>query len=185
MIKGWLNTSITPERLLENYVSTGDKNNIVKLVEQFNLSIYHYLVSLSDKQTAEDTIQTTWLKVMKVQSTTKQHTNVKSWLYTIARNTLIDELRRQQKWQWLALEEHHLECCSPAQELEINDRLESFNLAISQLPFYQREVFIFQQEGFSVIEICVLTNESFETVKSRLRYARNNLKEMLGNHHER
>lgn len=184
MIKGWLNTHITPERLLENYVSTGDQNNIVKLVEQFNLSIFHYLVSLSDKETAEDAIQTTWLKVMKVRSTTQQHTNVKSWLYTIARNTLIDELRRQQKWQWQELEEHHLDNISLSREFEINDRIERFNLAINQLPFYQREVFIFQQEGFSVIEICHLTNENFETVKSRLRYARNNLKEMLGKHDE-
>lgn len=184
MIKGWLNTNITPERLLDNYVSTGDKNNIVKLVEQFNLSIFHYLMSLSDKETAEDAIQTTWLKVMKVRVTTKEHTNVKSWLYTIARNTLIDELRRQQKWQVQVIEEHHLNSISLSREFERNDRLERFNLAINQLPFYQREAFIFQQEGFSVIEICHLTNENFETVKSRLRYARNNLKEMLGKHDE-
>lgn len=185
MIKGWLNTTITPERLLADYVSTGDNQYIVKLVEQFNLSIYHYLLSLSDKETAEDTIQTTWLKVINVRSTTKQHTNVKSWLYTIARNTLIDELRRQKKWQWQTLEEHQLNSSTLTRELEKDDRLECFNLAISQLPFYQRETFIFQQEGFSVIEICDLTNESFETVKSRLRYARKNLKEMIGNHHER
>jgi DNA-directed RNA polymerase specialized sigma24 family protein len=48
------------------------------------------------------------------------------------------------------------------------------------LPFHQREAFIFQQEGFSVEEICTLTDENFETVKSRLRYARNNLKTLLG-----
>ncbi|GAA6171417.1 RNA polymerase sigma factor [Colwellia sp. KU-HH00111] len=184
MIKGWLNTTITPERLLEHYVSTNDEKYLTLLVEQFNLSIYHYLISLSDKETAEDVLQTTWLKVMKVQSLTTKHTNVKSWLYTIARNTLIDELRRQQKWQWQALEAHHLNCCSPAQEFEMNDRLASFNFAINQLPFYQREAFIFQQEGLSIIEICDVTNEHFETVKSRLRYARKNLKEMLGTPHE-
>jgi len=185
MIKGWLNPNITPERLLEHYVSTNDEKYLISLVEQFNLSIYHYLFSLSDKETAEDALQITWLKVMKVQSTTPKHTNVKSWLYTIARNTLIDELRHQQKWQWQELEEYHLNNFSAAHELELKDRLESFNLAISQLPFYQREAFIFQQEGFSVIEICDLTNENFETVKSRLRYARKNLKEMLGTPHER
>jgi RNA polymerase sigma-70 factor (ECF subfamily) len=62
----------------------------------------------------------------------------------------------------------------------MGDRIEAFNIAIIQLPFHQRETLIFQQEGFSVMEIAQLTNESFETVKSRLRYARNNLKEMLG-----
>jgi RNA polymerase sigma-70 factor (ECF subfamily) len=180
MIKGWLNTNTTPERLLENYVSTGDKQYLSLLVEQFNLSLYHYLYSLTDKETAEDSLQSTWLKVMKVRSTTNNHSNVKSWLYTIARNTLIDELRRQQKWQWQAFTEHEFDTCSLAKNIEINNRLEAFNLAISELPFYQREAIIFQQEGFSVIEIAQLTNESFETVKSRLRYARNNLKEMLG-----
>jgi RNA polymerase sigma factor (sigma-70 family) len=185
MIKGWLNTSITPEQLLDNYVSTGDKANIAMLVEQFNSSIYHYLLSLSDKETAEDTIQTTWLKVMKVQLTTKQHTNVKSWLYTIARNTLIDELRRQKRWQFKVLESHHLQSEFLDQEFEKSTRLALFNSAINELPFYQREVFIFQQEGFSVLEICELTNESFETTKSRLRYARNNLKAKLGQHYER
>ena len=185
MIKGWLNTTNTPERLLDSYVSTGDKAYIALLVEQFNLSIYHYLLSLSDKETAEDTLQTTWLKVIKVQSTTKKHTHVKSWLYTIARNTLFDEFRRQKKWQFETLEPHHLQSDSLDRKFEKHTRQELFNSVINKLPFYQREVFIFQQEGFSVIEICELTNESFETTKSRLRYARKNLKAMLGQHYER
>jgi RNA polymerase sigma factor (sigma-70 family) len=180
MIKGWLNTTHSPERLLENYASTGNKQYLSLLVEQFNLSLYHYLYSLSDKETAEDTLQTTWIKVIKVKSATHTHTNVKSWLYTVARNTLIDELRRQQKWQWQELTEHQIEPSSLAKIVEINSRLEAFNRAINELPFFQREAIVFQQEGFSVIEIGQLTNESFETVKSRLRYARNNLKEMLG-----
>jgi RNA polymerase sigma-70 factor (ECF subfamily) len=179
MIKGWLNTTSTPELLLERYVSTRDKKYLISLVEQFNLSIYHYLYSLSDKETAEDTIQITWLKVMEVKPT-KNHTNVKSWLYTVARNTLIDELRRQKKWQWQELDEKNLHGSSLTQEVEMNDRLASFNAAINHLPFYQREAFILKQEGLSTIEICDLTNENFETVKSRLRYARKNLRTMLG-----
>ncbi len=185
MIKGWLNITSTPEKLLENYVSTGDSDNVARLVALFNESIYHYLLSLSDKETAEDAVQSTRLKVIKVKSTSRQHTNVKSWLYTIARNTLIDELRRSQKWQWQELEEQYLQSCSVGEIIETDNRLVLFNRAMSQLPFYQREAFIFQQEGFSVTEIAMLTNESFETVKSRLRYARNNLQAMLGNNHER
>jgi len=179
-IKGWLSTTTTPERLLENYVSTGDKRYLTKLVEQFNLSIYHYLVSLSDKEIAEDALQTTWLKVMKVKATNHNNTNVKSWLYTIARNTLIDELRHRNKWQLEELKEQISDNNSLVKSIEMDDRIEAFNIAIIQLPFHQRETLIFQQEGFSVMEIAQLTNESFETVKSRLRYARNNLKEMLG-----
>ena len=152
------------------------------LVEQFNLSLYHYLYSLSEKATAEDALQSTWLKVMHVQPSKVSHTNVKSWLFTIARNTLIDELRQQQKWQWQELTEHHVDVRSLIKEVEINNSLAIFNFAIGKLPFYQREALIFQQEGFSVMEICQLTGDNFETVKSRLRYARKNLKEMLEAH---
>lgn len=178
MIRGWLNPTTAPERLLMDFVSTGNKKFLTLLVEQFNVSLYHYLLSLSNKELAEDSLQTTWLKVMKNRSSS--HTNVKSWLFTIARNTLIDELRHQQKWQYEELNEEHVITLELSQELAGINKLEQFNKAITALPFYQREAFIFQQEGFSVMEICQLTDESFETIKSRLRYARNNLKKLLG-----
>lgn len=186
MIKGWFNPNISPERLLTKYSSTGNTKYLSMLVEQFNLSLYHYLLSQSDKEMAEDALQSTWLKVMKVKSAANAHTNVKSWLFTIARNTLIDELRRQQKWQWLDednLVGHNIEKSSKKsleKSIEVEDRLAKFDHALSQLPFHQREVFIFQQEGLSLMEIGKITDESFETVKSRLRYARNNIKKTLG-----
>ena len=182
MIKGWLNTNLSPERLLTQYVSTGKQKYLALLVEHFNLALYHYLVSLSDKETAEDCLQSTWLKVIRVTSLNKQHTNVKSWLYTIARNTLIDELRRQQRWQFEPVSEQQLVSASLVNEIETSDRLAQFNMAIAQLPFAQREAFIFQQEGFSVMEIGQLTEQNFEAVKSRLRYARKNLQMLLEAH---
>ena len=124
-------------------------------------------------------VQTTWLKVMKTTQNTPQR-NVKSWLFTIARNTLIDEFRRQQKWQNQLLDENKMLTLTLEKSVLTADRITQFNAALEQLPFLQREAFIFQQEGFSVMEISVLTNDSFETIKSRLRYARNNLGHLLG-----
>ncbi len=180
IIKGWLNPSSTPEKLLMDYAATSNKKYLAELVAQFNLSLYHFLLSLSNKELAEDVLQVTWLKVMKIAGKNHHHTNVKSWLFSIARNTLIDELRQQQKWQWQELDDDIVDNSSVSKAFEQAERLAKFNEAISLLPFYQREAFIFQQEGFSVTEIGELTEESFETVKSRLRYARNNLKTLLG-----
>ena len=177
-MKGWLNPTITPEKLLMDYVATGNEKYLTLLVVQFNSSIFHYLLTLSDKEMAEDALQTTWLKVIK--NNNKAHTNVKSWLFTIARRTLIDELRHQQKWQLQTVSDDDVVTMSLSKELDNADQLTLFNTAIIALPFHQREAFIFQQEGFSVGEICTLTDENFETVKSRLRYARNNLKTLLG-----
>lgn len=184
MIKGWYNPTSSPEKLLANYISTGKNKYLSLLVEQFNLSIYHYLLSQANKELAEDVVQTTWLKVMKSHSASQQQSkpqsNVKGWLFTIARNTLIDEFRRQQKWQSQLLDENKMLTVNLEKSLQEADRLTQFNAALGQLPFLQREAFIFQQEGFSLNEIAELTNDSFETVKSRLRYARNNLSHLLG-----
>lgn len=184
MIKGWYNPTTSPERLLSNYIATGKNKYLSLLVTQFNLSLYHYLLSQSNKELAEDVLQNTWLKVMKSakhgEQQSKQQTHVKSWLFTIARNTLIDEFRRQNKWQNQLLDENKMMTVSLEKSLSAATRLSQFNAALAQLPFLQREAFIFQQEGFSVVEIATLTNDSFETIKSRLRYARNNLSHLLG-----
>jgi len=184
MIKGWLNPTTSPEQLLIQYGLTGKSKYLQLLVEQFNSPIFHYLLSQSDKELAEDILQSTWLKVIKTQGAgnrlIESHKNVKSWLFTIARNTLIDELRRQNRWQCTAITEQHLTGESLESVVNDSEQLVKFNQALSLLSFHQREVFIFQQEGFSVLEICQLTNENFETIKSRLRYARNNIKNILG-----
>ena len=178
-IQAWFTAKLTPEHLLSKYQQTGKNKYLSCLVTEFNASLYHYLLSQSDQYVAEDVLQTVWLKVMKA-SGNNSATHVKSWLFTIARNTLIDELRRQNKWQNECLDENKLLSDSLEHSLQTSDRLTQFNHAIAQLPYLQREAFIFQQEGFSVEEIAQLCHESFETVKSRLRYARNNLRNLLG-----
>jgi RNA polymerase sigma-70 factor (ECF subfamily) len=189
MIKGWFNPNISPEILLTRYIATSKDKYLTLLVKQFNQAIYHYLLSQSDKETAEDIIQSMWLKVMNIKETHQVHNNVKSWLFTIARNRLIDELRRQNRWQTQSIDEQEASTAvfllsqatnhSLEQALEDSDRLSLFNQAITLLPFHQREAFIFQQEGFSVLQIAELTNESYETIKSRLRYARTHIKNSL------
>jgi RNA polymerase sigma-70 factor (ECF subfamily) len=52
--------------------------------------------------------------------------------------------------------------------------------ALRELPHEQRDAFLLQVEGhLSVEEIATLTHSSFETTKSRLRYARTRLRELL------
>ena len=65
MIKGWINPANNPEKLLIEYVTTGNQKCLTLLVKQFNLPLYHYLLSLSNPVLAEDVLQSTWLKVMK------------------------------------------------------------------------------------------------------------------------
>ena len=52
--------------------------------------------------------------------------------------------------------------------------------AVGQLPAEQRDAFLLKAEAdLSVEEIAAITGTSFETAKSRLRYARSKLRELL------
>ena len=63
------------------------------------------------------------------------------------------------------------------------DEAGALNQAFEQLPDEQREAFLLQIEGdLSVEEIAAITHSSFETTKSRLRYARTKLRELLKEH---
>jgi RNA polymerase sigma-70 factor (ECF subfamily) len=188
-VKGWLSSaqvglpylqqSASPEEVMAQYIATGKKHYLTLLVEAFNGSLYHYLLSQSDKATAEDVVQIVWLKVMNSQSQMTP-THIKSWLFTIARNTLIDQLRKQNKWQHIEFDDQLSDSYNLELAFEKETQLSLFNQALSTLPFLQREAFIFQQEGFSLIQIAELTHESQETIKSRLRYARNHIKSKIG-----
>ena len=53
-------------------------------------------------------------------------------------------------------------------------------ISIGQLPLEQRDALLLQEQGFSQKEIAEITGAGEETIKSRLRYARNALRERLG-----
>ena len=180
-----LNQSVTDEALMLAYAK-GTASAFDSLYQRHKKVVFRFFVKQGLSQAiAEELCHDTWLKLINAREKYQQQALFRTYLFTIARNTLIDELRQLKKWQWQELTDEHLKTDSFAKQHELVDRLTLFNLAISQLSFYQREALIFQQEGFSVMEISQLIGEPFETVKTRLRYAKNNLKAMLGNHHER
>jgi len=181
MIKGWFNPNIKPDLLLDKYAQSGDQKALTKLIELYNRDLFHFLLSQSDRATAEDSLQNTWIKVMKNAGQYKLGTSVRNWLFTIARHTLIDELRRLNRWHTQVLSEHDLSSVTLSEEIITKDKLALFNHIVSQLPFYQREAFILQQEGFSLHEIAIMTDEKQETIKSRIRYAKQNIRSTLEN----
>ncbi|MCJ8318462.1 MAG: sigma-70 family RNA polymerase sigma factor [Colwellia sp.] len=180
-IKGWFNPKNHPDKLLQQFAATNNRKYLSALVDEYNQTLFHYLLSQSDKATAEDILQSTWLKVINKKHLYKTNNSAKYWLFAIARNTLIDELRKQQKWCFKILEESHLQSLDLTLQLSSEQQINQFNAIIDNLPFHQREVFLFQQEGFSLKEIAELTDENQETVKSRLRYARQHLRTHLEN----
>ena len=77
----------------------GKLGAFTQLYEFFFLEIYRYtFVKIGNIQDAEDLTQEIFLKVIKsINKYREKGTPFSSWLFRIARNTIIDHLRKQQK----------------------------------------------------------------------------------------
>lgn len=180
----WFYSSKSDEELMISYASSGKNAHLELLVARFSDDLYHYVKSQSDADLAFDICQKTWLKVMEKRSYFKSTGSVKAWLFSIARNTLLDEFRKQNRLTTLddelALSDTLLQ--SHSDHLTQQALAAQFDTALLALPFVQREAFILQQEGFSLSEIAEITGQGHETIKTRLRYAKQHLKQLMSKH---
>ncbi len=173
-LRSWFISQPSDDHLAD-YAKSGDTRHLTKLVTLFGDDLYHYLATQSNEQLAYDISQQIWLKVMEKRKYYKPQDNPKAWLFRLARNALIDEYRKQQRF--VVLEEN---TAITATQAEPSFDYDSFNHALMQLSFVQREALTLQQEGFSLDDIQHITQSNHETVKTRLRYAKQNLKIILG-----
>ncbi len=186
-IKSWLFE--TPSKdCMASYAKSGDNRYLEQLIALYSNDLYHYLVTQSNTHLAYDVSQQTWLKVIEKRHLYQAQTTPKAWLFKLARNTLIDEYRKQQRFVELD-ENTHLAAQNDKNESGLtigssNISYGAFDAALKQLSFVQREAITLQQEGFSLADIELITQSSLETIKTRLRYAKQNLKRLLGANNE-
>ena len=179
-IKSWLFE--TPSKdCMASYAKSGDNRYLEQLIALYSNDLYHYLVTQSNTHLAYDVSQQTWLKVIEKRHLYQAQTTPKAWLFKLARNTLIDEYRKQQRFVELD-ENTHL--AAQNNHCNTNISYQAFDEALKQLSFVQREAITLQQEGFSLTDIELITQSNLETIKTRLRYAKQNLKRLLGANNE-
>jgi RNA polymerase sigma factor (sigma-70 family) len=179
-LKNWLNIAESNESLMLKYANTNELKYIKELVKRLEKDLYHYLFSQAGPDLAADISQIAWEKVIKNRRSYSETGSVKSWLFKIARSALIDELRRQQRWHYDAFDEttmpdEHQTEVDNIGDISALEQQQQFDAVFAQLPFLQREAFILQQEGFRLREISHITHCEIETIKSRLRYAKQTL----------
>lgn len=171
---------IASHTLLTKYRDNADPQLLTQLFQRYADALYHFLLRQSDAELAQDISQQCWLNLMQYAHGYQGQSSVKTWLFAIGRHLLIDEFRRQQRWQQVdeteALPDLQPSVLSLLQQFEAQQRLDK---AIGLLPYVQREALMLQLEEFSLEQIADITGSGVETVKTRLRYARQNLKSLL------
>lgn len=186
-------TTDTDESLMLRYAA-GNLQAFNLLYERHAMGVWRYVLrSVRVQAVADDVLQDVWFALARQAPHYQPTAKFKTWLFTLAHNRLVDYFRTAK--QHVSLDEdgdaEHDSVAlvqtlaansgyGPLRRLETKEQAQALLDAIEQLPFAQREAFMLQAEaGMDVQEIAKTTGVSFETAKSRLRYARSRLKELL------
>jgi RNA polymerase sigma-70 factor, ECF subfamily len=175
----------TDERLMLRF-QHGDVRAFEVLVRRHRTPVFSFLARLTgDRARAEDLCQEAFLKAVRASADWEPRARFQTWLYAMARNGAIDEARRQVFRRAAPLEEVR-GAASPAEDPPPDHVAEGALLrpkleaALAALPEEQREVFLLREyAGLRFPEIARVTGVSENTVKSRMRYALEALRERL------
>ena len=178
------------EALMLRY-SAGDVRAFEALYLRHEMKVWRYIYrSVCNQATADELMQDVWFAVAQAARRYQPTARFTTWLFTLARHRMIDRHRRAEPHHnHERMHEHGERCidqlaaeasCEPSQQAESIQHTDALIKAVERLPAEQREAFLMQAEGeLSIEEISAATGVSAETVKSRLRYARSKLKQIL------
>jgi RNA polymerase sigma-70 factor (ECF subfamily) len=176
--------ALADEARAENLaVAQGLKGHDAELVDRLIVKYQHrllrYLLFLTgDRETADDLFQETWMRVLMRGAQYNGAARFDTWLFTVARNMLID-LRR--KRTTVSLEEmctaegedYSFEIASkepnPFEQYRSQEESRTIAAAMMMLEPLYREVLVLRfHEDLSLEEIATVTRSPLSTVKSRL-----------------
>jgi RNA polymerase sigma factor (sigma-70 family) len=190
-----METSATSDEALMKRYAAGEVAAFDQLYARHELPLWRCILRLcGNRATAEELMQEVWFAVAREASGFRSDARFTSWLYAMARNRVIDRFRTTHPHTSLdrvdadsnetlmdTLADEHSP--SPLQAAVRSEQGQSIVAALDRLPREQREAFVLQVDaGLTVDQIASVTGTTFETAKSRLRYARDRLKELLREH---
>ena len=129
---------------------------------------YFILSKVKDVAIADDILQDTFIKIHTKLHTLKDVTKLKSWIFTIARNTMMDYFKTTNKTFELASFE--TETKIEEQEHTEKDCLQGI---LQKLPkIYRDPLFLSDIKGLKQQEVANILKQSLSTTKSQIQRAR-------------
>ena len=188
------------DEFLMHAFAGGDAAAFTRLYDRHERATWRFIrhrLGAQHEGAADDVLQETWISVARAAPRYVATARFTTWLFTVARNRVIDHLRAQsnamlsidaplagsddgddgERWaDRVAAEASD----GPLARIESRQQAEAFLDALAQLPPPQREAFVLQAEGgLSIEEVASATGVGAETAKTRLRYAKARLRTLL------
>jgi len=186
--------SADPDAALMLRVKRGDKQAFAGLVDKYKQPVVNFVCRmLRDETEAEDLAQNVFLQVYKSAHRYRVSAKFSTWLFTIARNLCLNEIRRRSRHPAESLDAPHpehddqplrqfedKETSLPPDALLRGELEQKIAQALATLPENQRTaILLCRQEDLSYEEIADVLGCSLSATKSLIHRGRETLKQML------
>jgi RNA polymerase sigma-70 factor (ECF subfamily) len=183
-----------PDAALMLRVKRGDRAAFAELVGKYQQPLFNFICrTLRDEAESEDLAQNVFLQVYKSRQRYQHTAKFSTWLFTIARNLCLNEIRRRTRHPAESIEENHAEhedlpqrqyedkkIHQPADQALHGELAEKIEEAIAALPEVQRTALLLcRQDELSYEEIAAILDCSLSATKSLIHRGRETLKEKL------
>ena len=183
---------LSDNELVLRYQS-GDECALKTLIERYEKRLFSYiLVSVKNKELAEDIFQDTFIKVINTIRSGNYYDEGKffQWIMRIANNLKVDYYRRSQKLPVMAATENYdaLDFLTSKEEsveqMMVREQVYAdLDRVVEHLPAEQREVLKLRiYDDYSFKEIAAVTGVSINTALGRMRYAILNMRKLIRDH---
>lgn len=159
---------------------TGDPEAVTDLIAVMERPLIYYATSLIGNQDAAlDVLQDVWLKVLRGIRRLKDPGSLRPWLYAITHGVAVDRIRRDYRRD--KAEQAQLDDAFNIDEPSFGEEdATAIHDALSRLGVKHREVLVLHfLQDLSILEIASVVGCSEGTVKSRIHYAKRQLKQIL------
>jgi RNA polymerase sigma-70 factor (ECF subfamily) len=174
------------EDLMVRY-QRGEVRAFEVLLSRHRKPVYNFILRfVGDRETAEDLLQESFMRVIKGAEAYKRQAKFTTWLYTIARNLCVDQTRRRKHRKHASLDAPMdggddsgtlldvIASSEMASDRKSQNRQlhQTMHQAIGGLSEEQREVFLMREFlDMPFKQIAEVVGVPENTVKSRMRYA--------------
>jgi len=175
-------------------VKQGDTAAFAELVDKYKQPVMNVAYRmLHDATEAEDLAQAVFVQVFKAVDRYRVSSKFSTWLFTIARNLCLNEIRRRARHQAASMDAPHPEqedqplhqfedkqTASPPERLLHGELADKIEQALAELPENQRlAIVLCRQEELSYEEIARVLHCSVSATKSLIYRGRETLKQKL------
>jgi RNA polymerase sigma-70 factor (ECF subfamily) len=159
---------------------SGEPGAFEDLIAVMERPLLYYAASLTGNvDSALDVLQEVWIKALRGIRKLRDPGSLRSWLYSITHGVAVDRIRKnysREQAEKIQYEDFH-----EAEEPSIaKEDAAAVHAALSQIGLLHREVLVLHfLEDLSLAEIAKVVGCSEGTVKSRIHYAKRQMKQIL------